>query len=393
MSVVLGHEAYRDGVVGANNKQETRDAVIAHTKMAARMRADGVRFGSFVEQDLAVYDRALSTGNMGIMDEYADAMYDSSGDFWKEMKDGSYFDDGNDGVISFEDGREPVYTTNKGKQGSLEEYLGLEKGMGYELLQMKAAGFAYDPVIKTWTGSGKTISADVINDLIERKIISATADPAANGVAVSPPTPPTTPPSFVKQTLAALGSLWGEIKTGAGNIVSWITGPFKKEDKAQVVEVKENKLQTDTKMFSNKPVSSGKISSDYGSRDDVDVKKVGSFHSGIDYAIPKGTEVLAAGSGTVSEVVNNQFYGKLVAITHDNGYTSYSTHLDTISVKQGDKINGGAVIGTSGNTGEFAFKKYHLHFSVFSSNIAPKLGVSGKWVSNKSVNPLDYLPK
>jgi hypothetical protein len=88
MSVVLGHEAYRDGVVGANNKQETRDAVLAHTKMAARMREEDSDFsGSFVGLDLAAYDRALSTGNMGIMDAYADALYDSSGDYWKLTKD------------------------------------------------------------------------------------------------------------------------------------------------------------------------------------------------------------------------------------------------------------------------------------------------------------------
>jgi murein DD-endopeptidase MepM/ murein hydrolase activator NlpD len=62
-------------------------------------------------------------------------------------------------------------------------------------------------------------------------------------------------------------------------------------------------------------------------------------------------------------------------------------------VKEDDRINGGAVLGTSGNTGEFAFEKYHLHFSIFPSNAAPKLGTSGKWVSMRSVNPLNHLPK
>jgi murein DD-endopeptidase MepM/ murein hydrolase activator NlpD len=150
---------------------------------------------------------------------------------------------------------------------------------------------------------------------------------------------------------------------------------------------------TDTKLFANKPVASGKISSDYGERNDVDVKKLGTFHSGIDYAVPKGTHVLAVGNGKVTEVVDNKFYGKVVAITHDNGFTSYSVHLDTTAVKEGDKISAGAVIGTSGNTGEFAYKKYHLHFSVFPSKTAPKLGADGKWVSNQSVNPVLYFPK
>jgi murein DD-endopeptidase MepM/ murein hydrolase activator NlpD len=198
---------------------------------------------------------------------------------------------------------------------------------------------------------------------------------------------------------AGAAGLWNGIKTGVGKFVGWVTGSSKKPSGVPAVEVKENKPQqesqetTDTKIFSNKPVSSGRISSDYGSRDDVDVNTVGTFHSGIDYAVPKGTAVLALGSGKVTEVVNNQFYGKLVAITHDNGLTSYSIHLDTTSVKEGDTINGGTVIGTSGNTGEFAFEKYHLHVSVFPSSIAPKLGVSGKWVSMRSVNPLNYLPK
>jgi hypothetical protein len=83
MSVVLGHEAYRDGKTGADNKQETREAVIAHTKMADRMKAEGSDFsGSFVGLDLAVYDYARSVGNMGIMDAYADMVYRSDGDYF-----------------------------------------------------------------------------------------------------------------------------------------------------------------------------------------------------------------------------------------------------------------------------------------------------------------------
>jgi hypothetical protein len=83
MSVVLGHEAYRDGKTGADNKSETREAVIAHTKMAARMRAYGADFGnSVVGLDLAVYDYARSVGNMEIMAAYAAAFYKSEKDYF-----------------------------------------------------------------------------------------------------------------------------------------------------------------------------------------------------------------------------------------------------------------------------------------------------------------------
>jgi hypothetical protein len=107
MSVVLGHEAYRDGTL-TDNKQETREAVIAHTLMAARMRAEGSDFsGSFVGLDLAVYDYARSVGNVGIMAKYADALYDSSGDFWKLTKDGRLINDGHARVVD-ENGKEII---------------------------------------------------------------------------------------------------------------------------------------------------------------------------------------------------------------------------------------------------------------------------------------------
>ena len=41
LGVVLGHEAYRDGVVTADNSLETRRAVLGHTNMAMRMLNGG----------------------------------------------------------------------------------------------------------------------------------------------------------------------------------------------------------------------------------------------------------------------------------------------------------------------------------------------------------------
>jgi hypothetical protein len=99
MSVALGHESYRDGTL-ANNRRETIAAVIAHTKMAASMRAEDSDFSnSAVGLDLAVYDYARSVGNMGIMARYADSLYDSSGDFWKLTKNGRLIDDGHARVV------------------------------------------------------------------------------------------------------------------------------------------------------------------------------------------------------------------------------------------------------------------------------------------------------
>jgi hypothetical protein len=79
----LGHEAYRDGLTPDENYLETRESVMAHTELAARMRDAGYSFNSegVIGLDLAVYDYARSVGDMSIMDAYADMVYRSDGDY------------------------------------------------------------------------------------------------------------------------------------------------------------------------------------------------------------------------------------------------------------------------------------------------------------------------
>jgi len=95
---------------------------------------------------------------------------DSSKDYWQVLKNGDLYDDGKDDQISFEDGRETI-KTGKGKQGTLEQYLGMKEGTGYSLL-MQGAGFKYDSENKHWTVSGKTISASAIQGLVDKGLIS-----------------------------------------------------------------------------------------------------------------------------------------------------------------------------------------------------------------------------
>jgi hypothetical protein len=153
-------------------------------------------------------------------------------DKWEKKKNGSLFDDGKDGVISFEDGRAAINTVNKGKQGSLEEYLELESGEGYRLL-MREAGFVYDEKTKTWN-SGKTISADAIKNLVAKGIISADliaeTEPQADGDVSDLESEQ----SFMRRVAAAA---WDKITGGASAVGSFFGGLFKrKETRAPVKE-------------------------------------------------------------------------------------------------------------------------------------------------------------
>lgn len=84
-------------------------------------------------------------------------------------------------------------------------------------------------------------------------------------------------------------------------------------------------------------------------------------HTGIDYACPLGTPILASADGTVSYLqTSNVGYGNDVMLLHPDGnYTLYA-HLSSIAVKRWQKVKQGDVIAYSGNTGNSTGP--HLHF-------------------------------
>jgi hypothetical protein len=78
LGIVLGHEAYRDGIMDKNNEAETVQAVKGHTEMGVRMVQDG-KF-SVLTESLVKDINAYFNENGGFA-EYAGANYDSSADY------------------------------------------------------------------------------------------------------------------------------------------------------------------------------------------------------------------------------------------------------------------------------------------------------------------------
>ncbi len=109
---------------------------------------------------------------------------------------------------------------------------------------------------------------------------------------------------------------------------------------------------------------SWRFTSPYGYRADP-FTGVRSFHTGIDMAAPQGTAIKAAMSGTVSAVGYTNVYGNYVIIRHESGYQTLYAHLQSYSVKMGQKLNQGQRIGALGNTGYSTGP--HLHFSVYKN--------------------------
>jgi len=88
------------------------------------------------------------------------------------------------------------------------------------------------------------------------------------------------------------------------------------------------------------------------------------LHEGIDIACKNGTEVKACSDGKVLTVEKNGPYGNTVTIEHTNGITAKYSSLDEISVKEGDKIKSGKIIGKVTTIPAECDDQPHLHFEV-----------------------------
>lgn len=104
-------------------------------------------------------------------------------------------------------------------------------------------------------------------------------------------------------------------------------------------------------------------------------------HTGVDFVAKdnKPFDVLAALDGKVSKVHNDPLVGMLVEIEHSNNLTTVYQSLESVTVKPGDEVKQGQLLGKAGRNVYEKDAGVHLHFEVR--------------VDGKSVDPEQYLSK
>jgi murein DD-endopeptidase MepM/ murein hydrolase activator NlpD len=127
------------------------------------------------------------------------------------------------------------------------------------------------------------------------------------------------------------------------------------------------------KFLMHMPVRAGRFTSGFGYRRHP---ILGGYrmHTGVDWAAPIGTPIVAAGNGSVETAGWEHGYGNYIRVKHGNGYKTAYGHMTKFAtgVSQGSKVRQGQVIGYVGSTGQSSGP--HLHYEVL--------------INNRQVNPM-----
>jgi murein DD-endopeptidase MepM/ murein hydrolase activator NlpD len=126
---------------------------------------------------------------------------------------------------------------------------------------------------------------------------------------------------------------------------------------------------------SDKPVRDASFTSSFGMRSDP-FGRGAAMHAGIDLAGPVGTPIYATADGTVAMAGwHNGGYGNLIRLDHGRGIETRYGHLHSMTVREGERVRRGQMIGRMGSTGRSTGS--HLHYEVR--------------IDGRAVNPIPFM--
>ncbi|HEX7484811.1 MAG TPA: M23 family metallopeptidase [Vicinamibacterales bacterium] len=105
----------------------------------------------------------------------------------------------------------------------------------------------------------------------------------------------------------------------------------------------------------------GALSATFGMREDP-FGGGSEIHTGIDISAERGEPVYSTADGTVESAGWNGDYGNMVVINHKFGLVTRYAHLSSFSIRPGERVERGQVIGQIGATGRATGP--HLHYEI-----------------------------
>ncbi len=192
--------------------------------------------------------------------------------------------------------------------------------------------------------------------------------------------------SFLYRQKSRLGRPYGSAKIKASLIKTHGKDRFIFTDKdgvfydntsKSVAYTVEKKIKVNSGRSFVRPVKRMRITSKFTHKRWHPILKRYRPHLGVDIGAKRGTRIYATHSGKVIYAGWMGGYGKVVKISHKEGYVSLYAHQSKLAVKKGQYVKRRQVIGYIGSTGRSTGP--HLHFGLYKNK--------------KAVNPMKYVEK
>lgn len=128
------------------------------------------------------------------------------------------------------------------------------------------------------------------------------------------------------------------------------------------------------KAFLRAPVSFSRISSNFNLRRKHPLFKTTRPHRGIDYAAPRGTPIMAAGDGRITEIGKKTGNGNYIVLQHGEQFVTKYLHMSKFArnMTKGKRVKQGDVIGHVGSTGYATGPHLHYEFLVNGTHRNPR---------------------
>ena len=142
------------------------------------------------------------------------------------------------------------------------------------------------------------------------------------------------------------------------------------------------------------PVSGARLTSGFGMRRHP-LLGYSKMHAGVDFGVPHGTPIRAAGSGVVEVAGRHGAFGIAVEVKHNDRYETLYAHMSKLAagIRRGVKVNQGQIIGYVGSTGRSTGPHLHYEVHVNGRAVNPSRikAAGGKQLAGKELSKFKQL--
>jgi murein DD-endopeptidase MepM/ murein hydrolase activator NlpD len=234
------------------------------------------------------------------------------------------------------------------------------------LVMVMLAGFAVIGGVSIWAATRDNAAVET------PPVAQVQESPQSEGqrqatLTVTPqPTPafPTTAPTKTPETSAKPNAGSADGNTNPGQAVSGNNGQ-------NLAQARKERL---AKLTMTAPVADGTLLKAYAADELLYSQTLNQWetHNGLDIAAAEGADVVAVLGGKVQQVYKDGLMGNCLVLSHEDNLRSvYAGLQDVSSLKVGDEVAAGEIIGKVGNTALAEYKDgAHLHFELYMDDEA-----------------------